>query len=149
MKSMFLFLLFMLLSHNLTYAQGNMFFSDVAKMKLSLCFKDYIMVDNNIMPTELSAGVTSHQVFLRSDSSLIVLLVLSSLTNQVYTSKSPKMIYSSEKENKNLRSKKNKLLVKKFHAQSGFATSIPEHPSQHFNGYVEVRSEEHTSELQS
>lgn len=137
MKSIFLSMLIMIPFYGMVNAQTDPFFDDIATMKLSLCFKDYIIADGNMDPGELPSGMTSQRVFLNSDSSLMVHILLSNIPSLMSVTNYPNM-HIFQKENQNSQRKKDKLLIEKFGARSGFVTGYVEQSSPHFDRYLTV-----------
>lgn len=105
MKSIFLSILIMIPFYGMVNAQTDPFFDDVTTMKLSLCFKDYIIADGNMDPSELPSGMTSQRVFLNSDSSLMVHILLSNIPSRMSVTNYPNM-HIFQKENQNSKRKK-------------------------------------------
>jgi len=137
-KNTYLIILLFFTSFNLVRSQSTSFFEDVQTLKMNLCFKDFILADSNLDQIPLQRGLTSEQIFLRSDSLLVVKVYLRRKSPDVRKSERS-MDDLSLQADKSIRSvsKKEEKILKKFGADGGgFEMMEKKSTSRHLSGYA-------------
>lgn len=124
-------------SFNLVRSQSTTFFEDVQTMEMSLCFKDFILASRNFDLGRLRGGISSREVFLHNDSSVIIIVHLNSRNYGKRKVKDKINIVSpSESISSRKRSKKSEKTLKKFGADGGGFEKMEKKPASSFlSGY--------------
>jgi len=137
MKKYIFFILLIFTSFNLVRSQSTSFFDDVQSMKMSLCFKDFIIASRNFDLGRLRGVISSREVFLHNDSSMIVVVHLNSRSYGKRKVKDKINIVSpSESISSRKRLKKNEKTLKKFGADGGGFEKMEKKPASSFlSGY--------------
>lgn len=142
MKKVILFILLIVSSSDIVYSQSKSFFGDVETMKISLNFKDYVLANDSIDPAGLPCGTTSKKIFLRSDSSVMVRVHLSTISYGKKRAKPLENEVSWRKSKAKANDKRSKMdkVLKKFGADGGGLEMIKKQmpPSPILSGYTAV-----------
>src|SRR5690606_19586805 len=137
MKQIVFCILLLISSFYIAHSQSETFFDDVQSMKMSLCFKDFIIASRNFDLGRLRGGISSREVFLHNDSSMIIVVHLNSRSYGKRKVKDKINIVSpSESISSRKHSKKKEKTLKKFGANGGGFEKMEKKPASSFlSGY--------------